>query len=349
VLQALKTSHRVIFGDAESALARLRASTVDLVVTSPPYPMIQMWDGTFAQLNGLVGERIRRGDGEGAFELMHSQLDAVWRQVHRVLRPGGISCINVGDATRKIGGSFRVFPNHARILMSCMALGFEVLPEILWRKESNKPTKFMGSGMLPGAAYVTQEHEYILILRKRGRRANDGRRRLARRTSAFFWEERNVWFSDVWEDLRGDRQRMGVGTGRGRSAAFPFELAYRLVSMFSAQGDVVLDPFLGTGTTTLAAMASGRSSVGIELDARLGPLLEERLEGAVGMSNAFNEERLSAHARFVGRAKKEGRELRHANPVYSVPVMTGQETLIRVPVLKEMKRKGDGLYHVSYR
>ena len=151
-------------------------STVDLVVTSPPYPMIGMWDETFSHQSAPIGDRLREGDGDAAFELMHGELDPVWSEAHRLLRPGGIACINVGDATRTIGGSFRVFPNHARVLTACLGLGFEVLPEIIWRKESNKPTKFMGSGMLPGAAYVTQEHEYILVLRKRGERPSSSPR-----------------------------------------------------------------------------------------------------------------------------------------------------------------------------
>ena len=324
-------------------------SSVDLVVTSPPYPMIEMWDETFSQLNRDVAGCIMRRDGDGAFELMHGELDSVWREVYRVLRPGAIACVNVGDATRKIGDSFRVFPNHARVLISCLGIGFEALPEILWRKESNKPTKFMGSGMLPGAAYVTQEHEYILILRKKGRRlARTTSQRLERRRSAFFWEERNLWFSDLWEGLGGDRQRLGLRNGRVRSAAFPFELPYRLISMFSVQSDLVLDPFLGTGTTMVAAMASGRDSIGIELDPRLRELLEQRAMGAVGTSSAFNQRRISDHRSFIERMVREGRALKHTNRRYRFSVMTGQETQIRIPVLKKVERRGDGLFEADY-
>ena len=72
----------------------------------------------------------------------------------------------------------------------------------------------------------------------------------------------------MWENLQGERQRLGPEDARGRKASFPFEFPYRLISMFSIQGELVLDPFLGTGTTMIAAMASGRDSVGIELDPR---------------------------------------------------------------------------------
>ncbi len=147
----------------------------------------------------------------------------------------------------------------------------------------------MGSGMLPGAAYVTQEHEYILVLRKRGERPSSSpARRLARQRSAFFWEERNAWFSDVWEGLQGDRQPLRLEGARERSASYPFELAYRLISMFSVQNELVMDPFVGTGTTTVAAMAAGRDSVGIELDTRFRRHIEERVMGAVAVSNSFN-------------------------------------------------------------
>jgi DNA modification methylase len=346
----LKTSHSILYGDAAERLAGMASSSVDLLVTSPPYPMIEMWDETFAGRDPRIGERLSRGDGDGAFELMHRSLDPVWREAHRLLRPGGIACINVGDATRRVGDSFRVFPNHARILTACLGQGYEVLPEILWRKESNKPTKFMGSGMLPGAAYVTQEHEYILILRKAGKRgAPTPARRLARQKSAFFWEERNLWFSDIWEGLHGERQRIGRESVRGRSASFPFELPYRLISMFSAQRDLVLDPFLGTGTTTVAAVAAGRRSVGVELDSRFKGILDKRVMAAAAASNAFNDRRISNHLAFVQKVREDGRELKHTNLHYGFPVMTGQEARLRIPTLESVERKGDGHFEVRYR
>ena len=122
--------------------------------------------------------------------------------------------------------------------------------------------------MLPAGAYVTLEHEYILILRKGTKREfNKAEERQNRRESAIFWEERNAWFSDVWMDVKGTGQELFKKATRSRSAAFPFEVAYRLINMFSVRGDTVLDPFLGTGTTTAAAMACGRHSLGFELDA----------------------------------------------------------------------------------
>ena len=156
-----------------------------------------------------------------------------------------------------------------RILTRCLSLGFDILPAVLWRKQTNAPNKFMGSGMLPAGAYVTLEHEFILIMRKGSkRRVESPREKRVRRESAFFWEERNRWFSDVW-DFKGTRQALGHPDLRERSAAFPFELPFRLINMYSMRGDTVLDPFVGTGTTVLAAMAGGRHSIGVDIDETL--------------------------------------------------------------------------------
>ena len=161
----MKTEHHIIIGNSNDMEA-LDACSVEMVLTSPPYPMIDIWDEQFSQQNPKIEKFLTDGNGLAAFELMHQELDKTWAEIYRVLIDGGIACINIGDATRKIGNSFQLFSNHARILNKCIDLGFSVLPTILWRKQTNKPNKFMGSGMLPTNAYVTLEHEYILILRK---------------------------------------------------------------------------------------------------------------------------------------------------------------------------------------
>ena len=267
------TQHQIHFADARQ-MAALPDGSVALVVTSPPYPMIALWDEQFAAADPRIANALTAEDGNQAFESMHARLDAVWRECHRVLQPGGLACINIGDATRKIGGEFRLFSNHSRILHALTEIGFSILPDILWRKPTNAPNKFLGSGMLPAGAYVTYEHEYILIARNGVPRTFSPADKARRRRSAFFWEERNAWFSDLWLGLVGARQLLGPSgidgaDARLRSAAYPFELAYRLIQMYSLIGDTVLDPFLGTGTTTTAAIASGRSSQGFEIEANL--------------------------------------------------------------------------------
>ena len=242
-----RTTHTIFYADS-NRMTELKDESADLMITSPPYPMIEMWDEVFAKQNPAIGDALRDKNGNLAFELMNQLLGGVWQEVYRILRPGGIACINVGDATRTIDGDFKLFPSHSRIMSHCLKTGFQALPEILWRKQTNAPNKFMGSGMLPPGAYVTLEHEFILVLRKGGKRKFESQAdRIRRKRSAFFWEERNMWFSDVWMDMRGAKQDLENENLRKRSAAFPFELAYRLINMFSVKGDVVLDPFLGTG------------------------------------------------------------------------------------------------------
>ena len=207
-----------------------------------------------------------------------------------------------------------------------MNMGLTVLPEILWRKQTNAPNKFMGSGMLPPGAYVTLEHEHILILRKGKKRTFKQEEKTLRRQSAYFWEERNKWFSDIWEGLKGTGQKEIEGKIRERSGAYPFELAYRLINMFSLRADTVLDPFLGTGTTTTAAMVTSRNSVGIELDSNFKELLKEKFNDIVLFSHEILENRIFDHINFVQEKTEKKNGLKYKNKIYGFPVMTGQET-----------------------
>lgn len=324
------TRHTLHLGEA-SAMDAVPDASVHLVATSPPYPMIEMWDDLFQGLTGVTAGLLESGQGMAAFEAMHLSLDAVWAECRRVLVPGGILAVNIGDATRTLHGDFCLYPNHARIGTALLRLGLTPLPDILWRKPSNAPNKFMGSGMLPGGAYVTYEHEYILLFRNGGKRAFDTAEDKARRLrSAYFWEERNTWFSDLWTDLRGTGQRLARDGLRARSAAFPFELPFRLIQMYTAQGDTVLDPFVGTGTTMAAALASGRSSVGYERVHELAPLVRESLEGAVVLGQQRVKERLDAHRAFIAAREGAGKEHKHVSEVYGFPVVTGQEVSLRL-------------------
>jgi DNA modification methylase len=315
--------------------------------------MIEMWDEAFARGDPAVAAALRDGDGPAAFEAMHRGLDAVWRECHRVLVPGGIACINIGDATRTVAGRFRLYANHSRILQAGVEAGFEALPLILWRKQTNAPNKFMGSGMLPGGAYVTLEHEYILLLRKGAKRAFGESDRRRRQESAFFWEERNRWFSDIW-DFKGVRQVLGREAGatpwRTRSAAFPVELAYRLVNMYSLRGDVVLDPFLGTGTTTVAAVTAGRHSIGVEIDPRVAATVGDTLGAAAAGMNTRVRERLTAHRAFIAaREAARAAPLKHENEVYGFPVMTTQERRLTLSAVTAIDRVGDNRFTARHR
>ncbi|MFC4549044.1 DNA-methyltransferase, partial [Halorussus sp. GCM10023401] len=274
----METEHRIHVDDAR-AMEQLADDSVELVVTSPPYPMIEMWDELFSELDPAVGDFLAAGDGDAAFESMHEALAPVWDELARVLVPGGIAAVNVGDATRSVGDGFQLYPNHAELIDRFRTRGFDLLPDVLWRKPVNSHAKFMGSGMVPPNAYATLEHEYVLIFRNgsgsRSFEPNADRRYEA----AYFWEERNDWFSDLWTDVRGEAQDLTGEEPRERSGAFPFEVPYRLVNMYSAYGDTVLDPFWGTGTTTLAAMVAGRDSVGYELRREFRAAFDDRIEG----------------------------------------------------------------------
>ncbi|MDG5777975.1 site-specific DNA-methyltransferase [Haloarculaceae archaeon H-GB2-1] len=334
----METTHRVYVDDARE-LTALDDDSVDLVVTSPPYPMIEMWDDLFAELDPAVGDHLDDGDGNAAFDAMHDVLDAVWAELRRVLVPGGIACINVGDATRKVDDSFRVYPNHARIVEAFTALGFEPLPDILWRKPVNSAAKFMGSGMLPPNAYVTLEHEYVLVFRNGpdSRSFEPGADR--RYDAAYFWEERNRWFSDVWTEVAGERQALDGDDLRERSAAFPFEIPYRLVNMYSVYGDTVLDPFWGTGTTSLAAMIAGRNSVGTELDPEFVGFFDDRVDEVPSLSRDVVADRLDAHREFV--ADYEG-DLAYDAAHYDFPVQTKQERSIRLYSVADVDQTDNG-------
>jgi len=344
----MNCTFQLLHGRAENLLATL-SEQVDLIVTSPPYPMITMWDSSFTSVQEDIGEDLASGDGTRAFARMHAQLDQVWQNCHRVLREGGLVCVNIGDATRTIDGDFQLYSNHARIIEAFRNLGFTVLPDILWRKQTNAPNKFMGSGMLPVGAYVTYEHEYILIFRKgRRRKFTSPEEKALRRKSAFFWEERNQWFSDVWEDLKGTRQAVLTEAERKRSAAFPFELAYRLINMFSVQGDVVLDPFLGTGTTLAAAMTACRSGVGIECEKSFLSSAWHYLHTMPRSGNDLLANRLERHKNFVEERNRKGKPIKHWNDHYQFPVVTAQEKEIRFPVPSEAKEAGEGRLLVNY-
>ena len=344
----METRHQVFFDSAES-MRQLTDNSVQLVVTSPPYPMIAMWDGMFSKMDPAVANALRRGDGIAAFETMHDQLDRVWAEVTRVLAPGGFACINIGDATRTVKGSFALYHNHTRIQHALTVTGLTALPAVIWRKQTNAPNKFMGSGVLPAGAYVTLEHEYILIFRKGAKRDFSGDAdKQRRRESALFWEERNAWFSDVWFDVKGTRQSLGSADARQRSAAFPYEIASRLIAMYSVKGDRVLDPFLGTGTTITAAMAAGRHSVGYEIDSTLAPAIDECAKGAVPLAERLHNTRLANHVAFLNQCREGNKLPKHRNRPYGFPVVMKQETDLIFNNAADVSTTGEGEWRVLY-
>lgn len=344
----MRTKHQIFFKNSKN-MEELSSESIDLVITSPPYPMIAMWDDVFSNLNSKIVEALEKNQGPEAFELMHKELDPIWNEVFRVLKKGGIACINIGDATRTLNDHFALYTNHSRIQTYMQDIGFSSLPAILWRKQTNAPNKFMGSGMMPPGAYITLEHEYVLILRKGNKKEfKTDKEKQIRRESSFFWEERNLWFSDVWIDLKGTSQNLFDKKVRKRSAAFPFELPYRLITMFSVKEDLVLDPFLGIGTTMYAAMASGRNSEGYEIDVNFKDVITSGISGVVNFSNKRIKNRLEDHLNFVESQSERVGKFKYVNKHYQFPVMTSQETQLLINQLLSIEQPENNTFEAVY-
>ncbi len=279
----MQTNHKVILGNSQK-MTEISSGSVELMVTSPPYPMIEMWDELFCKADPKIEELFHKfgaDSGDGIVRLiysaMHDYLGKVWAETYRVLVDGGIACINIGDSTRTLKGKFQLYPNHSRITEICEKIGFTTLPYILWKKPTNKPAykgkgAFLGSGFLPPNAYVTMDCEFILLFRKGKLRKFEPNDAL-RYESAFTKKERDEWFSQIWA-LKGTRQT--VSELERRTAAYPEEIAERLIRMFSVKGETVLDPFLGSGTTTKTAMQKERNSIGYETDPNLLPVINKK-------------------------------------------------------------------------
>jgi len=244
------TTHRLIHGDARS-MASIPNASVHLIVTSPPYWTLKRYHETYGQMGHIAD-----------YEQFLKELSKVWEEVYRVLMPGGRLVCVVGDVclSRKEHGRHLVMPLHADIAVICRKIGFDNLNPIIWHKisnanfEANNGTKFLGKPYEPNAI-VKNDIEFLLMQRKPGgyRKPTEEQRK----KSMIAKDDFNEWFRQFWTIT-------GAST-KAHPAPFPYELAYRLVRMFSFWGDTVIDPFCGTGTTMLAAMKCGRNSIGIEL------------------------------------------------------------------------------------
>lgn len=245
------TSHRLINTDARD-LSFLADESVHLVVTSPPYWNLKRYNETPHQL-GHVQD----------YEAFLAELEKVWRQMFRILIPGGRLICVVGDVcvARRNFGRHLVFPLHADICVICRRIGFDNLNPIIWHKISNASyevsngSRFLGKPYEPNAI-IKNDMEFILMQRKPGgyRKPTNAQREASKLTK----EEFDRWFQQIWNIT-------GAST-KHHPAPFPMELAKRLVRMFSFVGDTVLDPFCGSGTTMVAALRTGRDSIGVEID-----------------------------------------------------------------------------------
>jgi site-specific DNA-methyltransferase (adenine-specific) len=245
------TVHRLINGDARD-LSFLDDESVHLVVTSPPYWNLKRYNENPDQMGHILD-----------YETFLGELEKVWRHVLRVLVPGGRLVCVVGDVcvARRDFGRHLVFPLHADICVICRRIGFDNLNPIIWHKIANASyevangSKFLGKPYEPNAI-IKNDMEFILMQRKPGgyRKPSESQRK----ASMISKDEFNRWFQQIWNIP-------GAST-KQHPAPFPLELATRLVRMFSFTGDTVLDPFCGSGTTMIAALRTGRNSIGVEIE-----------------------------------------------------------------------------------
>ena len=254
ILPTLPTSHEMRRADGR-ALEFLPDKSVHLVLTSPPYWTLKQYNQSEGQL-GSVDD----------YDSFLAELDRVWSHCFRALVPGGRLICVVGDvclSRRKNNGRHTVVPLHASIQEHCRQIGYDNLAPIIWYKIANATLEssgngggFLGKPYEPNAV-IKNDIEFILMQRKPGGYRSPGF--LERAFSVIPDTLHKTWFRQIWADVPG-------ASTRNHPAPFPFELATRLVRMFSFVGDTVLDPFLGSGTTALAAWQTGRNSIGVEID-----------------------------------------------------------------------------------
>jgi site-specific DNA-methyltransferase (adenine-specific) len=257
-----KCDHRIIVGCAKEELSDLDSESVDLVVTSPPYWQIKDYEA-----DGQIG-------ADQSYDEYLDDLCTVWEECHRVLKPGCRMAINIGDQYLRASehGRYRVKPIPADNVQMCQDIGFDFMGNIIWRKVSTTNTtggcSWMGSIYYPKDGHVTYEHEYICLFRKRGDWEKPSEE--AKEKSRLTKEQRSRWFRGYWE--------LSPETQDDHLAKFPVELPHRLIKMYTFHGETVIDPFLGSGTTTLAAQKNGRDSIGIELNPDYVPLIRDKLD-----------------------------------------------------------------------
>jgi len=276
------TKHTLRLGDARD-LSWIPNGSIHLIVTSPPYWTLKKYEDNKRQLGEIAD-----------YNCFLDELDKVWRECARVLVPGGRICCVVGDVCipRK-QGRHHVMPLHADIMVRARSLGLDALTPIMWFKIANGVTEAKGNGAgfygkpyQPGAI-IKNDAEYILFLRKGGEYRSPSPMQKA--LSMLSKVEMKSWLRSAWFDIKGESTR------RGHPAPYPESLAERLIKLFSFAGDTVLDPFVGTGTSSLAAVSTGRNSIGNEIEPAYLKMAEQRLRLATGMPRIFGAAQSTLH------------------------------------------------------
>ena len=303
---------------------------VHMMLCAPPPPMLDhMIDLWPKSLQGA------------SFTRLHSYLDSCWAEGYDRLVPGGIACVIISDIAKTEGKEgFKIYPNHARVISGMIDQGFTMLPSIVWKKPIHAPNKYLGSGMLPAGSYVTLEHEYILLFRKGPVRGFTDEEKKLRARSAIFWDERNLWFSDIWTTTHQDHRRPLSQLRKYTSIYYPLEIAHRLIMMHTIYEDVVFDPWSITGISGLAALSTCRSSLNHYHDENhlKEALLVPSKRSSKGHLNAYIADR---YQRQYNCAFNQDTLLyRYKNRRHQLPVKTRQEIELRLLQIKSIRKTG---------
>jgi DNA modification methylase len=285
----LNTNHKVINGDSRQ-MSEVANKSVNLIVTSPPYWQLKDY-GTDTQIGY-----------HDSYESYINNLNLVWSECYRVLANGCRLCINIGDqfARSVYYGRYKVIPIREEIIKFCENVGFDYMGAIIWQKVTTTNTSGggvqMGSYPYPRNGILKIDYEFILVFKKLGEapKPTKEQKELSRMTA----EEWNTYFAGHW-NFAGARQNSHI-------AMFPEELPKRLIKMFSFIGETVLDPFAGSGTTSLAARNLNRNSVGYEINPEFIPIIKDKLStyqtDILSTSYSFIEQKLSTD--FENEIKK---------------------------------------------
>jgi site-specific DNA-methyltransferase (adenine-specific) len=256
----MKTNHKIIIGDSRM-MKEVGDESIHLIITSPPYWQLKDY-----------GHKEQIGFND-TYEDYINHLNLVWKESYRVLHPGCRLCVNIGDqfARSVYYGRYKIIPIRTEIIKFCETIGFDYMGAIIWQKVTTMNTTggatVMGSFPYPRNGIVKLDYEFILLFKKAGEPPQVSNER--KETSRLTTKEWNEYFYGHW-NFSGEKQNKHL-------AVFPEELPRRLIKMFSFVGDTVLDPFLGSGTTTLAAKNLDRNSVGYEINRNFLLLIKQKI------------------------------------------------------------------------
>ncbi len=265
------TEHKIVFGDSRD-MKQIKDKSVHLIITSPPYWQLKDY-----------GDDNQIGFND-SYEEYINNLNLVWKECNRVLADGCRLCINIGDqfARSVYYGRYKVIPIRTEIIRFCETLGMDYMGAIIWQKATTMNTSgggaIMGSFPYPRNGILKMDYEFILVFKKLGNAPKPTAEQ--KKNSTITKSEWNEYFSSHW-NFNGVKQL-------GHIAMFPEELPKRLIKMFSFAGETVLDPFLGSGTTSLAATNLGRNSIGYEINKEFEPVIREKLQDNLfGIENSI--------------------------------------------------------------